>query len=119
MKPLKIYVAGPYSAETMAGMERNTRAAMDAGLYLFQLGHHPFIPHLTHYLDLRAKELCIAIGWERYMAFDSVWLELCDALLYLGPSRGADLELQQARNLGLIIYTDLEQVPDATGGAGA
>jgi len=91
---LLVYVAGPYSASTAERRERNVEAAVDAGVALFQRGHFPYIPHLTHFVDLRAKQTGITLEWEDYISWDLPWLERCDALLYLGSSKGADLELR-------------------------
>jgi hypothetical protein len=42
-------------------------------------------------------------------------LEKCDAVLRIpGDSKGADLEVEKARQMGKIIFTDLDQVPDIT-----
>ena len=42
-------------------------------------------------------------------------LEKCDAVLRIpGASKGADLEMEKARQMGKIIFTDLDQVPDIT-----
>ena len=108
---LLVYVAGPYSASTVEGRERNVEAAVDAGVALFQRGHFPYIPHLTHYVDLRAKQTGIALEWEDFISWDLPWLERCDALLYLGSSKGADLELRFAKGLGKKIFSSIEDVP--------
>jgi hypothetical protein len=42
-------------------------------------------------------------------------LEKCDAVLRIpGDSKGADLEMEKAQQMGKIIFTDLDQVPDIT-----
>ncbi len=42
-------------------------------------------------------------------------LEKCDAVLRIpGASKGADLEMEKAQQMGKIIFTDLDQVPDLT-----
>jgi len=42
-------------------------------------------------------------------------LEKCDAVLRIpGASKGADLEIEKAQQMGKIIFTDLDQVPDLT-----
>lgn len=111
-KPLRIYIAGPYTALDHPGHELNTHRAIDAGIAVFYKGHYPYIPHLTHYVDLRAKHNGIKLSWSDYIKWDLPWLELCDALLYLGKSKGADLELARARILGKIIFSSLAEVPE-------
>ena len=112
MKALKIYVAGPYSAATAAGLIENTNRAVEAGLKLFKKGHFPFVPHLTHYVDLLAQQKGIPMAWEEYLMWDKPWLEDCDAVLLLAPSRGALLELEHAKRLGLRIFNNLDEIPD-------
>ena len=51
-----IYVAGPYTATTPKGVEDNVTLAIDTGIELMKLGWYPFIPHLTHYIELRNAE---------------------------------------------------------------
>jgi len=108
---LLVYVAGPYSANTAERLERNVEAAVDAGIAVFQRGHFPYIPHLTHYVDLRAKETGITLEWTDFMTWDLPWLERCDGLLYLGSSKGADLELRLATELGKRIFASIKEVP--------
>lgn len=110
-KALRIYIAGPYTAPDPEGLEKNTHRAIDAGITVFEKGHFPYIPHLTHYVDLRAAHNQKTLTWSDYIAWDLPWLDLCDALLYLGKSKGADLELARARKLKKKIFFSISQVP--------
>jgi hypothetical protein len=112
-KALRIYVAGPYTSPDENGLELNTHRAIDAGLSVFQKGHYPYIPHLTHYVDIRAKAGRIELSWSDYIKWDLPWLDVCDALLYLGKSKGADLELERAKKQGKRIYLSIAEIPDA------
>ena len=107
---LKIYIAAPYSAETEEERARNVESAIDAALVLFQKGHFPYTPHLTHWVDKRVKETNIAMEWEDYMQWHRPWLEACNAFLYLNSSKGADLELQMAKDLGKPIFYSIEKI---------
>ena len=109
-KPLKIYIAGPYTAETTEQMVTNVNAAIDASFIIFSRGHFPYIPHLTHFIDQRAKEVGFKMEWEDYIRWDLAWLENCDALLYLSSSRGADLELRAAKEAGKQIFYSLNEI---------
>lgn len=108
---LRIYIAGPYTAPTEAERVVNTQRAIAAGLKIFRLGHIPYIPHLTHYVDIYAQSTGVRMTWDDYIALDLAWLEVCDALLYLGPSKGADLELQYATDLGKTIFRAISEIP--------
>ncbi len=103
-RPLRIYIAGPYTAPTAESRRRNVDIAIDVGLRLWKKGHFPHIPHLTHFIDERATDTGVPMSYEEYLAWDTEWLKTCDALIYLASSRGADLELENARRLGLMIY---------------
>ena len=108
---MRIYVAGPYSAESEAQIVANVKAAVDAGITLFRKGHSPYIPHLTHYVDLRAKEVGTSLEWADYIRWDMPWLRLCDAVLCLGESVGVKIELAEARRIGKRIFLSLEEIP--------
>jgi hypothetical protein len=110
-KPLKIYIAGPYTAETTERMVINVNKAIDASFIIFSRGHFPYIPHLTHFIDQRAKEVGFKMEWADYIRWDLAWLEDCDALLYLSGSRGADLELNAAKEAGKQIFYSLDEIP--------
>lgn len=111
-RPLRIYIAGPYTALDQNGHQANTDRAIDAGIAVYRKGHYPYIPHLTHYVDRRAKETSIDLTWEDYIRWDMPWLRICDALLYLGKSKGADLELAKARRLKKRIFFSTDEVPN-------
>ncbi|SRR6266852_3818158 len=112
-KALRIYIAGPYTSLDEKGHELNTHRAIDAGIAVFNKGHHPYIPHLTHYVDLRAKSTGIELSWSDYIEWDLPWLDMCDGLLYLGKSKGADLELERAKKQRKRIYLSIAEIPEA------
>ncbi len=114
-KPLKIYIAGPYTADTEEQKRTNVDTAIDVALVIFSKGHFPYIPHLTHFIDQRAKETGVDLKWEDYIRWDMAWVKICDALLYLRSSRGTNLELQAAKELGKKIFYSLDEIPCAEG----
>lgn len=114
LKPLKVYIAGPYTAATEEEIDKNVNSAIDAAFRIFEKGHFPYIPHLTHFVDKRAIEKGIKLKWEDYISWDMVWAESCDALLYLGSSKGADLERNAAERQGKRIFYSLEEIPYIT-----
>lgn len=107
---MKIYIAGPYSAKTTLECLENTIKIIDIGIQLLKLGHTPYIPHLTHFVDMRAKKLGIKIDWQEYIDWDVEWLKVCDAILYVAQSKGADIELQTAIDNGLIVYKSIKEI---------
>ncbi len=108
---MKIYIAGPYSADTAKKRHENVVKAIDAGLAVWKKGHCPYIPHLTHFVDHRAKITSTPMEWEDYIAWDKTWLETCDALLFLGSSKGAEIELNYAKQKGKEIFFSINSIP--------
>jgi hypothetical protein len=108
---MKIYVAGPYTDDTMEQIEENVQRAIDAGIHIWKKGHFPLIPHLLHWVDLRANENGVPMDWKDYMLWDAPWLDHCDALYLLAESKGALIELERASEKGLVIFRALEEIP--------
>jgi hypothetical protein len=100
----RIYVAGPYTAKTPEQVLANVNAAMDVGIRIAKRGYLPFIPHLTHFLEMRAIETTGSLPYEWYLEYDSYWLSECDGLLKIGASPGADREELQAQAEGIRVY---------------
>jgi hypothetical protein len=117
-KPMMILIAGPYRSGTGDDPEKisaNVRAMESYALPIFRLGH---IPLLGEWLALPMVQLAGSkqVGDD---AFNEIFhpiaerlLEKCDAVLRVGgESNGADQMVEIARQLGLIIFTKLEQIP--------
>lgn len=101
---MKIYIAGPYSKGDVA---ENVYQAIHAGEYVANLGHVPFIPHLTHFWHLLIQH-----PYEFWLAQDMEWLKVCDAVLrFEGESSGADKEVAWAKEHGLIVYYSVFDIP--------
>ena len=105
-RALRIYVSGPYSAPTLEEKEANVDKAIKVAISLYKKGHHPFTPHLSHFVDICTETL----KWEDYMQCDIAWLSVADAMLFMGHSPGADLELIEAKRLGLKIFYNVDEV---------
>lgn len=111
-----IFVAGPYTAADDAGHLANVDAAIDAGIALAERGHVPYVPHLSHWFDLRCEEVTgFRRSWEFYMRMTLAILPRCDALFFVGPSRGADIERGVAIERGMPVFERIEDVPVAKG----
>ena len=110
-KPLLIYVAGPYTANQREEIDSNVNRAIDVGIEIFNKGHFPYVPHLTDLVDKRAKEVGMEMSWSDFMAWDAPWLEVCDALFFVGESKGANIELEKARRMGKTIFFCSEDIP--------
>lgn len=109
---MKIYVCGPYSADTDEKVLDNVHIAIDVGIQLFKMGHTPFIPHLTHWIEKRAIRTGEgSIPYEKWLEYDNIWLEHCNAIYVIGRSNGADGEVLYAVERKIWIFTAMDQVP--------
>jgi len=99
--PARVYIAGPY---TQGDPVVNVRRAVHVADALLDAGLLPFVPHLSHLWHLIHPR-----PYEDWLAYDLGWLAACDVLLRLpGESKGADVEVQKARRLGLPVFYDAE-----------
>jgi hypothetical protein len=117
-KPLLVLIAGPYLSGTNGDPEKISanRARLESfALPIYQRGHLPMIG------EWMALPIIQAAGGRTHG--DAVFnayqypvahrlLECCDAVLRIpGESRGADLDVARARQLGLPVYTDVSELP--------
>lgn len=108
-EPMRIYVAGPFSAETRAAEWLNIMRANEVASALAKKGHLVHVPHTaTAFLHREA-----GIGYEWFMALDlSIIRKWATDLYFIGPSPGANRELALARELNLRVWHDTDGVPD-------
>jgi hypothetical protein len=116
-----ILIAGPYRSGTgddPALIARNVTAMEACALPIFRAG---YIPVLGEWLALPLAHLAGSVQ-PGDAAFDEVFhpiavrlLAKCDGVLRIGgASAGADEMVRVGRELGLDIYTRLEDIPPAT-----
>jgi hypothetical protein len=92
---LRVYVAGPMSADMFDGVQRGIRW----GRQMFLDGLAPFIPHFDAFWFLPDGH------WEQYLTYDLEWVSVSEAVFRLeGESRGADKECAVAEELGIPVY---------------
>lgn len=98
----KVYISGPYSK---GDRDQNTRDAIMAGIDVLKAGFAPFVPHLTHFMELQGSQ-----PWEIWMEMDFPFIPGCIAVIRLpGESRGSDMETAYAKELGIPIYNSVEE----------
>ncbi len=104
-KPL-VYVAGPY---TNPDPVLNTRLAIVKATELYDQGHVlPLVPHLTLLWNL-----VVPRPIEFWYTYDLELLRRCDALFRIpGDSSGAAVEEEEARLIGIPIFTDQDVLND-------
>ena len=102
-KPRYIYIAGPYSNGDMV---LNVREAVLAAEELIKLDFIPYIPHLTMFWHLITPH-----EYGFWLDYDLQWLDKCDALLrLLGDSKGADAEVEYAKESNIPVYYSIEEL---------
>ncbi len=104
-KPMLIYISAPYS---LGDVVTNVRFACEIGDKVLAKGHIPFIPHLSHFWHFLSPK-----SYEEWLKIDSAMIPRCDALLRVnGESKGADREVEIAKEKGIPVYYSLEDIPD-------
>ena len=116
MKPLRIYIAGPYTPRNCSlhdaarQAQKNVDLAIDIGNQLIELGCYIFVPHLSHYMHLR-QYIPVDPNW--WYLEDNTFLDYwANAIFYISSSKGADEELERAKKLGLLIFYNLGEVKE-------
>ena len=117
-KPMLVLIAGPYMSGTGGDPEKiaANRARLESfALPIYQRGHLPMVG------EWLALPIIHAAGGRQHgdRIFDAYQypvaarlLERCDAVLRIpGESRGADLDVARARELGLTIFESVDDLP--------
>jgi len=101
---MRVYIAGPYRADTPEGVDVNIAMAREAMALLLQAGHTPFCPHS---MTARFERDYPNIPDDRYLETDLEWLRFCDGILMLPgwqQSSGSRREFELAREMGLDLF---------------
>ena len=111
----RIYIAGPYQANDCSlhdaprVTQHNVDKAITVANALIERGHYVFCPHVSHYIHTHAS--CHRDYYEWWYEEDLTFLDhWATALFFIDHSRGSSMELERAKQLGLTIYTELDQV---------
>ena len=115
-----ILIAGPYRSGTNDDpnlMKQNLNKLQAVALPLFRKGHIPMIGEWVALplIHLAGSQKPGDEAWEeiQYPVAHRL-LEKCDAVLRLdGASKGADEDVNKAKEKGLKVYFNLDEVPDA------
>ena len=121
MKPLLILISGPYMSGTNgdeAAIALNLKAMEGYALPIFNKGHLAVVGEWLAWPVIRQaggdSHSSEQFSEYQYPVAHRL-LEKCDAVLRIpGESRGADLEMAKAKELGKIIFTSVEDIPDLT-----
>lgn len=102
---MRVYIASPY---THGNTELNVQRSIDAAEAVAQRGHTVIAPLLSHFWHLRHPH-----PWKFWMAQCLDLLTCADMLLRLdGESVGADIEVREAKAIGIPVVYRIEDIPD-------
>ena len=106
MKQIKVYIASPYS---IGNKEDNVKKQINMASKLIDANFAPFVPLLYHYVEQAHPK-----NYDKWLAIDLEFLSSCDCVLRLrGESKGADIELMEARKLGMPVFYSLSDLMNA------
>lgn len=117
-KPMLVLICGPYLSGTHgdpALIAANRERLESWALPIYQRGHLPLVGEwmalpIIHAAGGRAPGDDIFNAYQYPVAHRL--LSRCDAVLRIpGASRGADMDVARAHELGLAVFTDIEQLP--------
>jgi len=106
----KIYIAGPYSGNTLQTLN-NMRVGMRKATELMLQGYAPFCPWLDYHFTLMLRE-GETLTVEQYYAYSLAWMEASDAVLLLPGwenSKGTLKEIEVADSIGLPVFKPEEE----------
>jgi hypothetical protein len=106
---MKIAVAGKYSADTAQQRQSNFEAMNEAAARLLEMGHTPVIGvNAALPVVERAR---VADKYEAIMQISMAVVAVCDAILVISGSKGADRE----RDFFILnerpVYYSIEEIP--------
>ncbi len=98
-----VYIASPY---TLGDVAVNVKKQMDTASALIDMGVAPYWPVHSHFLHMVYPK-----SYEKWMEQCFHWLEKSDCVLRLpGESKGADREVQRAKELCIPVFYTLNEV---------
>ena len=117
-KPLLVLIAGPYLSGTDGDLQkiaRNRERLESFALPIYERGHVPMVAEwvalpIIHAAGGRSTGDAVFQTYQYPVAHRL--LERCDAVLRIsGESRGADLDVARALQLGLAVYKAVSELP--------
>lgn len=119
-KPLLILISGPYMTGTDGDetkIAENLRAMEAMALPIYEKGHLAVVGEWVSWpiIKLAGGTTHQSPEFTQYQyPVAHRLLEICDAVLRIsGESKGADLEVEKARQMGKNIYMSIDEVPTA------
>ncbi len=115
----RVYIAGPISH---GDLRTNIRQGTEAAINLMKLGYAPLCPMLACYMSGDTPTIdgfgtdhptnC-GFNHKEWLDCDLPWVAVSDLLLRLpGESKGADMEVKHATELGIPVYHSVQEIID-------
>lgn len=118
-RPMLIMICGPYTSGTGGDPDRiaaNRERMESFALPIYEKGHLPVIGEWLALPIIRVaggRDFADEVFRRYQYPVAHRLLERCDAVLRIsGASKGADLDVLRAGELGLRIFADLTEIPD-------
>ncbi|QDV90259.1 hypothetical protein RAS2_13380 [Phycisphaerae bacterium RAS2] len=119
-RPLRIAVAGPYTAATASERKVNLDKMNQAAARLLAAGHIPLIgvnaalPVVDQAgMPDPENDLPSPQRREAIMKMSMALIEACEAILIIGESPGANMERDRIASKGLPVYKSFAEIPPA------
>ena len=111
MKPLKVYIAGKYSADNILDCLKNIGRGEMVAAELFEKGFAPFAPWFDKSFVLYNPDG----NYTKQMFYDAslVWMECSDVVFVIsgmGEGGGVDMEIERAESLCIPVFDDLAEL---------
>ena len=106
-----IAVAGKYSAETEAERQKNFDAMNESAARLLELGHTPIIGVNAALPVVERAE--VADEYEAIMQISMAVISVCEAILVISNSKGADRERDLFIAKGKPVYYSIGEIPQS------
>jgi hypothetical protein len=103
---LRVYIAGPYSADNVITVLNNMRVGMRVATKLMLNGFAPFCPFLDYQFQLMLRK-DENLTLKHYYDYSMAWLEVSDAIVVLEGwenSNGTLAEIGRAKELNTPVY---------------
>lgn len=104
-----IAVAGKYSAETVEERQENFAAMNDSASRLLEMGHTPIIG-VNAALPV-VERANVADEYEAIMQISMAVISVCDAILVISHSKGADRERDFFLENSKPVYYSIDEIP--------
>ena len=108
---MRIMVAGPYSAPSEEQRRLNAQKINCAAAEVLKRGHIPIVGVNAALPIVEAAGLEGEEKYEGIMRISFSLAEICEAILYIGTSKGVEMEKERFSLRGLPVYASLSEVP--------